>query len=1316
MEALVRRAHEGLGHPGKERFVRILKGSNLSPQVLEIAKRFDCAVCAKFKRPLPSRQAAPPREIGLNDLVGVDSIQIRVQFSQKVRYLLNIIDYHSHFQMVIPLTDHTAHAARQGYRMWLKLFGPPKKLYVDLGKEFMQAFVYGAEQDGSEVIPSSLETPEQRGFVERHGQMYKEMLYKTMEQCSCSDWPHWFEIVDHVCATKNRLSSRGGYSPMQRVFGYQLRLPGMPFSDGDNDTGVQSQVYMGEESMRRAMETREAAAKSFHELECAQALRAAATHGPRPHYDYQPGQVVFFWRRGADASRKPANYFWHGPARVVAVQLPTTVWLSYNRHLVKAAPEKLRPASSEESLSLSGWIDGLSHVKRQFMSDELKNLIDLSKEESNDLTPAPEDYWRVVVGYIVRVHLVSRERYYRPTDVELPVALEEIEDVRISKMTLEDGTTLETTTSWKEEQGRHDPEHGQAWTGETWFRLLPRPDGPLPGAQPRVRYSKKARLGAAEENYERQQPASVPPPGLPEPGSSADLESPLDDGASVDRIPEEAVDDAVDPAAVPLPSDASENLSEPADMEVDAARKRDLDPTLPTPGEWEEVPPSKRSRLELLELYYAEMTKHENAKQKKSKEWFARDFTGLDQERLQRAIQKEVNQNMASGAYKLLSVEDSREVRQNKPDLVMKSRYVLTKKPLESHEIDSAKAEDILLDESGGIPSKAKCRHVMQGYSEAAILDLDTTTPQVHQDTVIYTAQTLVSMGWEAGFADFSQVFHSGDAIEREVYAELPPEGIPGSSRGQLLKLLKTCYGLTDGPAAWFKHIKKLLTSLGYRQSVIDPCLFFLDAETDSTKSAEDGHVGIDGIIAVATDDLLHGGTSRHRERMDNIRSRYKLGKYTWGSGRFVGKNFARQADGSMVIEQAFYTENMVRPIPLSKERKRRRYSPCTSEELEQLRALVGVLAWLSKETRCDLAGRVALLQQAFPRPQVRDLIAGNQLAGEALKFKELGVHVMPIPMDRLQVGVATDASWGNSRELGAFAEETTADVWEETETEWIRVHRAPRRLAFHPAAAPGGPDLHDLQACRVTKVLGDRDFQHADRWTTADGIRVIRDEPWTGRTIFRKQPSGEELPHSEVHSGHEQLAKLFSQGGEIVFFYDKDLPRSQELQNVTLSAWKSYRLRRRTVNTLSSETQALVRGLSSVHWYRVLILEARGLRMTTREWHHEVSQLPFICVTDSKSLYDMIQKCMNPASQCEDRRTSIDVALIKQELQDLTGSIRWVDGRTMISDSLTKVTKSDYLRHVMRSGQWSILEEGASLQRKLLERQGGAVHFLLAV
>jgi hypothetical protein len=183
----------------------------------------------------------------------------------------------------------------------------------------------------------------------------------------------------------------------------------------------------------------------------------------------------------------------------------------------------------------------------------------------------------------------------------------------------------------------------------------------------------------------------------------------------------------------------------------------------------------------------------------------------------------------------------------------------------------------------------------------------------------------------------------------------------------------------------------------------VDPCLFFLDSIPD-----EQGKTYVEGVIALATDDLFHGGSARHLAKMEIIRSRYKLGKFTWRSGRFVGKAVTLLEDGSIQLDQKFYTESRVQPIAIPRDRKRRKFSLCNPDEVEQLRALIGVPSWLSKETRCDLAGKTALLQQSFPKPLIRDLIAANQLAKEALDHKALGIRVMPIPLDRLRAGGVT--------------------------------------------------------------------------------------------------------------------------------------------------------------------------------------------------------------------------------------------------------------------------------------------------------------------
>ena len=94
---------------------------------------------------------------------------------------------------------------------------------------------------------------------------------------------------------------------------------------------------------------------------------------------------------------------------------------------------------------------------------------------------------------------------------------------------------------------------------------------------------------------------------------------------------------------------------------------------------------------------------------------------------------------------------------------------MLTKTPIDDFAVEDAIAADEVLDSSApDQPCKAKCRHVMQGYSESALLDLETSTPQVHRDSVIFAAQLMASMGWSPGFADFTQAFHSGDPIDRE--------------------------------------------------------------------------------------------------------------------------------------------------------------------------------------------------------------------------------------------------------------------------------------------------------------------------------------------------------------------------------------------------------------------------------------------------------------------------------------------------------------------------------------------------------------------
>lgn len=236
-----------------------------SPEAIRIAKEMRCSVCEKHQKVKPPRNAAPPRMLQVNETVGVDTVYLPHPDGRS-HMALNIVDWASRFQMIIPLTRHTPGAARQAYLQCVKLFGPPKKLYTDLGKEFQGAFEAGAELDSTYIEPGALEMPTQRSITERAGKTFKEVFSRTCVHHERGDHDEWLQLVDVTNMTCNRLLNKSGYSPIQRVLGYSPRIPGGMLSGGSQDLATLSHAG-GDVQIQRAQQMRLAAAKAFHEAD-----------------------------------------------------------------------------------------------------------------------------------------------------------------------------------------------------------------------------------------------------------------------------------------------------------------------------------------------------------------------------------------------------------------------------------------------------------------------------------------------------------------------------------------------------------------------------------------------------------------------------------------------------------------------------------------------------------------------------------------------------------------------------------------------------------------------------------------------------------------------------------------------------------------------------------------------------------------------------------------------------------------------------------------------------------------------------------------
>ena len=93
--------------------------------------------------------------------------------------------------------------------------------------------------------------------------------------------------------------------------------------------------------------------------------------------------------------------------------------------------------------------------------------------------------------------------------------------------------------------------------------------------------------------------------------------------------------------------------------------------------------------------------------------------------------------------------------------------------------------------------------------------------------------------GWHARQIYFVLAFPQAK-VRTDVYMHLPEkfkvqngklvldEQAPHPSKqNEVVKLIKNVYGLADASYTWHLHVKRGLLSCGFRQSEVDPCLFY---------------------------------------------------------------------------------------------------------------------------------------------------------------------------------------------------------------------------------------------------------------------------------------------------------------------------------------------------------------------------------------------------------------------------------------------------------------------------------------------------------
>lgn len=84
-----------------------------------------------------------------------------------------------------------------------------------------------------------------------------------------------------------------------------------------------------------------------------------------------------------------------------------------------------------------------------------------------------------------------------------------------------------------------------------------------------------------------------------------------------------------------------------------------------------------------------------------------------------------------------------------------------------------------------------------------------------------------------------------------------------------------------------------------------------------------------------------------------------------------------------------------------------------------------------------------------------------------------------------------------------------------------------------------------------------------------------------------------------------------------------------------------------------------MIMGIGNIHWHRFLLLELLGHDIKKQEWESKLAEIPFVSVVDSKPLFDCLNKLICTYAQIEDKRTAIDVAILKDDLCKTGGHVR---------------------------------------------------------
>ncbi|OLP84633.1 Copia protein, partial [Symbiodinium microadriaticum] len=967
MQASLRRLHTNLGHPPNAVLIRVLKHGGANQAAIDLARELKCETCEASKQPKPAPLAQTHRVTEFNRRVGLDVKYLPGWMPNQKIPTLNIVDYASSFQVMVPLPGReTSEMIKKAFQeRWVAWAGVPHEIVVDPAQtNLSDVFTEPQELAGAIVSATAAEAHWQLGKVEVHGGWFSRVLQKVIADCAPHDRETWLECV--VAAhCKNELIQVYGLTPAQFVFGRNPRVPSNLLDEPLDVVPATASLY--EASVARSVAVRQAARQAVVSLQDDKALRLSLGARPRVLETFSPGSLVAYWRTQKSHEGKiERGGRWYGPALVLGYVGKNLV-VVHKRQVFRCAPEQVRRATSEEQALVetpNAELLGLKHlIDNQGLSS--KQYIDLVPQDKPDAVNSPQVPQPAVDDQGIAPTAARASVPSSPGGELGPLSTEPSAPSRVQPSSQDTEAEARTESQPYAPVGPSAPQE--------------------PGYGPYRRSSKKGPQVLLHRPREL----------LPE------------DFAELMR---EVVPELVN-QTMHATGTENEASSANADGTIGRGTKREAS-TEPAGGESERrvstrVEESTDAGDEVLSVQQVldqvggdampiEVLLAQSYNKRQSKELPASGNPLELQNQVDEAKTIEWSTITGRNATRLLLGKEADRVRRLQPNRIMGSRFVVTVK----------KEEDA--------PARVKARWCLQGHLDPDLqkkaLNGDLQSPTLSQVGRSVLFQLISTHRWLLRLGDIKGAFlSSGDLPQsyRPLYARLPPGGIPGVPSDALIEVIGHVYGLNDAPSAWMKTLNRALLDIGFERSRFDPCIYFM---RDQGKLV--------GIYGVHVDDSATGGEgAKYEAALEALRKRFEFRKWRLGDGDFCGARYRQDPNSfAITMSQEGFVEKL-RPLRLSRNRLQDKSAPLNNEEVRCLRAINGGLNWLATQSRPDLSTQVSFSQQAFPEPLVSDALAANNAIRRARQNAQLPLVFQPTPPDQLAVMCHSDAAYANGRD-----------------------------------------------------------------------------------------------------------------------------------------------------------------------------------------------------------------------------------------------------------------------------------------------------------